>query len=261
MIVNWNTSAQAVQAARDYASSTGVSTRVFIVDNDSLDDQKKILRDGAGVDFKLVESRENLGYGRAANLGLSQGEGEFVVVSNADVYPEPVALEAMAAAAISPEIGMVGPVFGREGHVYHDQLPGPLTMVVRIFVGSFGRKPVPFPSTGETVQVEQPSGGCFLMSRKVWEATGGFDEGFFLWYEDVDLARRLIDSGKTSVVVGDASVNHVGGESFAKLSETRQQAIRIESVGRYLKLHHPRTYSLSRPLLWLSSRIRSRTSR
>jgi GT2 family glycosyltransferase len=260
-IVNWNTSDQAVQAAGGYAASTGVAAKVMVVDNDSLEVQKQILREQSGGDFRMLESGENVGFGTAVNLALSRGDAEFVAVSNADVYPEPGALAAMIAVADDPGIGMVGPVFAEEGQIYHDHLPGPLTMLVRIFIGSFGRKRIRLPSKGETMTVEQPSGACFVMSRRDWEAVGGFDERFFLWYEDVDLARRLHDGGKMGVIVGDARVTHLGGESFAMVPEARRQALRIGSVGRYLELHHPWVYSFSRPLLWLSGRIRTRSAK
>src|SRR5215217_5280398 len=98
-IVNWNTAAAALAAARAYLASDGVETAVTIVDNDSRSEQREELRAACPVEVRLELSEENLGYGRAANRALRGGSGELVCVSNADVLPEPGALAALAAAA------------------------------------------------------------------------------------------------------------------------------------------------------------------
>jgi len=188
---------------------------------------------------------------------LRQGSAELVCVSNADVLPEPGALAALAAAAAEQRAGMVGPVFGGDTDRYHAALPGAATMLARIFVGSFGEKPQPSPPAGEVGEVGQPSGACFVVRREVWDRAGGFDEGFFLWYEDVDLAKRLHDDGQRNLVAGSARVGHVGAEAFAQIDPRRQQAIRLSSVERYIRLHHRRTMPIAAPLLRLSRRLRA----
>jgi GT2 family glycosyltransferase len=152
---------------------------------------------------------------------------------------------------------MVGPVFGGDTDRYHAALPGAATMLVRIFAGSFGARPQPAPADGAVVEVGQPSGACFVVRRETWEALGGFDEGFFLWYEDVDLAKRLHDAGYRNLVAGSARVGHAGAEAFAQIDPRRQQAIRLRSVERYIRLHQARAMPIAAPLLRLSRRLRA----
>jgi GT2 family glycosyltransferase len=257
-IVNWNTAPAALAAARAYLASTGVETAVTIVDNDSRPEQRELLRRECPRRVRLDLCEENLGYGRAANRALRDGRGEFVCVSNADVVVEPDALAALAAAARDePRAGMVGPVFGGDTDRYHAALPGTATMLVRIFAGSFGERPQPSPAAGEVTAVEQPSGACFVLRRETWEAIGGFDEGFFLWYEDVDLAKRLDGAGYRNLVAGSARVGHAGAEAFVQVDDRRQQAIRLRSVERYIRLHHQRAMPIAAPLLRLSGRLRA----
>lgn len=257
-IVNWNTAAAALAAASAYNGSAGVETRVTIVDNDSRPEQRDLLREGCPEGVGLDLSEENLGYGRAANRALRGGNGELVCVSNADVLPEADALAALAAAVnTEPKAGMVGPVFGSDTDRYHAALPGATTMLARIFAGSFGERPQPSPTATETVEVGQPSGACFVMRRELWDRVDGFDEGFFLWYEDVDLAKRLHDAGYRNLVAGSARVGHVGAEAFAQIDPQRQQAIRLRSVERYIRLHHRRVAPIAAPLLRLSRRLRA----
>lgn len=270
-IVNWNTAAAAVAAARAYLASEGVEARVTIVDNDSAAEQRELLEKSRGSlvtdsatkepggEVRLMLLGENAGYGRAANLALADGEAELVCVSNADVVPEPGALAALAAAATAePRAGMVGPAFGVDPDPYHSALPTGMQMLGRIVAGSFDRPGIPEPGPGETVEVGQPSGACFAMRRPVWEELGGFDEGFFLWYEDVDLAKRLHEAGYRNLVAGSARVGHGGAGSFVQVDRRRQQAIRLDSVRRYIDKHHPGAVAtLSRPLLAAARRLRA----
>lgn len=257
-IVNWNTAEAALAAARAYLASTGVEPRLSLVDNASRPDQRQLLRDGCPAGVRLAMREENLGYGAAANLALRDGEAELICVSNADVVPEPGALAALASVALAePDAGMVGPIFGGATDCYHARLPGAAAMLGRVFVGSLARGTVAPPDADAVEEVEQPSGACFVVRREIWERLGGFDEGFFLWYEDVDLAKRLRGAGLRNLVVGSARVGHAGARSFAQVESRRQQAIRLDSVERYLAKHHPRASSVAAPLLKLSRRLRA----
>jgi N-acetylglucosaminyl-diphospho-decaprenol L-rhamnosyltransferase len=257
-IVNWNTATAALTAANAYRASKGVEVTVTIVDNDSRPEQRDLLREDCPEGVRLDLSDENLGYGRAANRALRGGRGEVICVSNPDVLPEPGALAALAAAlATEPRAGMVGPVFGGDTDRYHAALPGTGTMLARIFAGSFGERPQPSPPPGDVAEVEQPSGACFVMRRELWEGVGGFDEGFFLWYEDVDLAKRLLDADYHNLVAGSAHVGHAGAKAFAQIDRRRLQAIRLRSVERYIRLHHRRAAPFAAPLLRLSRRLRA----
>jgi N-acetylglucosaminyl-diphospho-decaprenol L-rhamnosyltransferase len=257
-IVNWNTAEAALGAANAYLASEGVEARVTLVDNASRPPQRQALRDGCPAGVRLELREENLGYGAAANLALRDGEAELVCVSNADVLPEPGALAALAAVALGEQqAGMVGPAFGGETDRYHAKLPGTTAMLGRVFAGSLARGAVPPAEPGEVKEVDQPSGACFAMRRTTWERLGGFDEGFFLWYEDVDLAKRLLDDGCRNLVAGAAQVGHAGARSFAQLEPRAQQAIRLASVERYIRKHHRRAMPVAAPLLRASRRLRA----
>jgi N-acetylglucosaminyl-diphospho-decaprenol L-rhamnosyltransferase len=256
-IVNWNTARAALAAAEAYLASEEVEARVTIVDNDSRPEQRELLRQGCPGGVRLDLGAENLGYGRAANRALRGGGGELVCVSNADVVPEPGALVALAAVATEPRAGMVGPVFGGDTDRYHAALPGTATMLARIFAGSFGERPQPSPPAGAVSEVGQPSGACFVVRRELWDQVGGFDEGFFLWYEDVDLAKRLHDGGYRNLIAGSARAGHAGAEAFVQIDPRRQQAIRLRSVERYIRLHHRWAAPIAAPLLRLSRRLRA----
>jgi N-acetylglucosaminyl-diphospho-decaprenol L-rhamnosyltransferase len=258
VIVNWNTAEAAIEAANAYLRSEAVEARVTVVDNASQPEQRRLLEEGCPGEARLVLHEENLGYGRAANLALRDGTAEMVCVSNADVLPEPGALATLAAVVQAEHrAGMVGPAFGGKTDRYHSRLPTAVTMLGRLFAGKFSPGPVPPPGPGEVKAVGQPSGACFLMRRETWELTGGFDDGFFLWYEDVDLAKRLHDEGYRNLVAGSARVGHAGASSFVQIDRPRLRAMRLASVERYIHKHHPRLSAVTPLLLRLSTRMRA----
>ncbi len=254
-IVNWNTAEAALDAARAFIASSDVVPAVRIVDNNSAAADRRILEDGlpAGVALDLADS--NLGYGRAANRALAGGEAEMVCASNADVRPEPTALAAMATVALAnPRAGMIGPALEGDDDIYHAELPGRIALLGQVFAGSFMRRAVPSPEPGVVRRVGQPSGACFLMRRETWEQVGGFDDGFFLWYEDVDLAKRLDDADFENLLVGSARVGHIAARSFNQLDRRTMQSIRGASLRRYIDKHHRGLAPVAAPLFRISGR-------
>lgn len=258
VIVNWNTAEAAIKAAEAYLRSDSVEARVTVADNASQPEQRRLLEEGCPEGVRLVLHEENLGYGRAANLALADGGAELICVSNADVLPERDALATLAAVAgEEARVGMVGPAFGGKTDRYHSRLPTGVTMAGRIFAGTFSRGPEPPAAPGEVKAVGQPSGACFVMRRGTWDSLQGFDDGFFLWYEDVDLARRLHDQGYRNLVVGSARVGHAGASSFVQIDRPLLRAMRLVSVERYIDKHHRRLSTVTPLLLGLSKRIRT----
>jgi len=232
---------------------------VTIVDNDSRPEERRRLVEANERSARLLLPERNLGYGAAANLGLRDGDGELVCVSNADLAPRPDALARLAEVALAePDAGMVGPVYEGGTDHYHAGLPGPLALLARPLVGSAGRRRSEPPRPGETARIEQVSGACFVMRRALWEEIGGFDEGYFLWYDDVDLAKRLDDGGWRNLVVGSATVEHRGAGSFDQIGKRTAQAMRLASLERYIGKHHERLAPAARPLLRVSRAVRAR---
>jgi N-acetylglucosaminyl-diphospho-decaprenol L-rhamnosyltransferase len=259
-IINWNTAPAAIAAAQAFAAAEGVEARVTVVDNHSTAEQRQLLEEAAeNPRVELLLSERNLGFGAAANLALRAGRAPVICVSNSDILPGPAALARLASVALdTPDAGMVGPIFAGETQRYHAALPSRMALLARTFVGSAGSRPAPSPSEGEVAAVGQASGACFVMRREVWEQVGGFDEGYFLWYEDVDLARRLRDRGRRNLIVGAAHVDHAGAASFVQIDRRTAQAIRLASLRRYIATHEPGLMPLARPLLGASAALRAR---
>jgi GT2 family glycosyltransferase len=174
--------------------------------------------DAAGLPdcVELVESETNLGFA-AGNNWLAKGvEEEWLLLLNPDAFPEPDMIEQLlAATARHPGASFFGAtqlahgapgVLDGAGDVYHfTGLP---------YRGGYGRTMDP-PEEGE---VFGPCGALALIRREVFEALGGFDEDYFCYVEDVDLAYRARLAGHQAIQVKDARVSHMGYASSGRRS-------------------------------------------
>jgi N-acetylglucosaminyl-diphospho-decaprenol L-rhamnosyltransferase len=167
----------------------------------------------------------NLGYGAAANAGARLGSAPFIAICNADVVVAPGAFAALAAAgAADARIGALGPrILETDGSLYPSARPLPSfwlgaghAVFGRIWPGNpWTRRYRPtLDPGGPGIDAGWLSGSCLVVRREAFEAVGGFDEGFFMFMEDVDLGRRFARAGYRCRWVPGAAVTHVGGHSW-----------------------------------------------
>jgi N-acetylglucosaminyl-diphospho-decaprenol L-rhamnosyltransferase len=195
----------------DAWAATSVSP--LVVDNGSTDDSVDVAR-AAGVDV-LIQP-DNLGFGAAANAGIAEGRAPFVLVTNADAWPQsPADVEMLVSRmAADDEIGAAGPAFvGIDGSPQPNLLP----VAGRLWLG---RPAVTSFPTGKDATHAPPAlshrpaylvGAALLLRRAALEQVGAFDPAFFLFNEEVDLCLRIASSGRKLAYVPDSTFVHVGG--------------------------------------------------
>lgn len=239
----------------DFAASLAAATRrpveLVLVENGS--DAAVAREVGARHGARVLVTGENLGYGRAANLGASGGTTPWLVVANPDIVWGPGALDAMLdAAPRHPRAGAFGPrVLNPDGTVYPSARALP-SLSHGIGHALLSRVWPSNPWTAAYLDHERHapdaertagwlSGACLLLRREAFDAVGGFDEGYFMFFEDVDLGDRLGRSGWSSVVIPSAGVTHAQGTSWRERPEAMIRA-HHHSAARYLSLRYPRWY-------------------
>lgn len=186
---------------------------VVLVDNASTDGSPTRVRE-AFPEVRLVEAGENLGFGAANNLAAREARGDCFLLLNSDAWPTPGALPALRRRLdAAPGIGLVAPRL-----VYPDGRPqfhwAPTTSVVGEAVQIVRNRFERFAWTHHLkLGVGWHSAACVLLRRAAFESIGGFDQGFFLYFEDVDLCVRLRRAGWRLAEASDATVVHVKGGS------------------------------------------------
>lgn len=174
-----------------------------------------------------IETGDNLGYGRAANLGARQkpvADSEYLLVCNADIEVEPGSVGLLSAALdADPSVGAVGPrILNTDGTLYPSARTFP-NLVDAIGHGLMGlvaprnrftrRYRMLDWDHAAAAKVDWISGACFLARRTAWESVGGFDPAFFMYLEDVDLCWRMHGAGWLVEYEPKAAVLHVQGVS------------------------------------------------
>ena len=222
IVVTYNpgeTVAAFVESVRSATTSRPVE--IVMVDNGSVDGAPQAV--AATGNARLIETGRNLGYGAAANVGARDADAEWLVICNPDLEWHPGALDALLAATERwPAAAAFGPtILEPDGAIYPSAraLPSLRTGVGHaLFSRLWPSNPWTRRYRGATDGRERVagwlSGSCLAVRREAFEAIGGFDERYFMFFEDVDLGRRLGAAGYASVYVPAATVTHLGGHSW-----------------------------------------------
>lgn len=184
---------------------------------------EKLAQENGGVYLPL---ESNPGYGAAINVAVEAlpASVSWIVVSNPDVVYRPGSIaELVSVAAADDSIGATGPaVENIDGSLYPSarSVPSLRTGIGHALFGLvWANNPWTIAyvdgraSTGEQRDVGWLSGSCFVISRSAFESVEGFDERYFMYFEDVDLGYRLGKAGFRSVYVPTARALHTGAHS------------------------------------------------
>ncbi|KQR46510.1 N-acetylglucosaminyl-diphospho-decaprenol L-rhamnosyltransferase [Frigoribacterium sp. Leaf164] len=234
---------QSVDEAVGVATTVDRAT-VVVADNDSRDPtiEAGIARAHAAV---FVDRRANDGYGAGIDAAVDAlpDDVDLVLVSNPDVVLSPSSLDHLVTAADRlPGAASIGPrILDGTGETYPSAraLPSLRTGVGHALLGRV------WPANPWSVAYKAErdsdreraagwlSGACFLVRREAYDAVGGFDHSYFMYFEDVDLGARLGEAGWTNVYVPDAVVTHTGAHSTAQNSAVMER-VHHRSAALYL---------------------------
>jgi N-acetylglucosaminyl-diphospho-decaprenol L-rhamnosyltransferase len=269
VIVNFN-SGPCLEACLSSLGPALGDTRwhTIVVDNQSTDGSERAVHSFADR-VSLVPAGSNLGFGRAANLGASRTDAARLLFVNPDCRLAAGCLEPLQAELDAhPRCAIVAPLVLNEdgspqGNARGDPtmltgLFGRTTVLTRLFPRAGPvRRNIVVPGRGDAAAgsssvVDWVSGACFLARRAAFSAAGGFDERYFLYWEDADLCRRLRAGGWTIRLRTDARATHLGSRSSRT---ARREAILAfhRSAYLYYATHVARSpWNISR---WLAAAL------
>jgi N-acetylglucosaminyl-diphospho-decaprenol L-rhamnosyltransferase len=228
IVVNYEAGKQLLACVRSLLAdrSAGGPPEVVVVDNGSTDGSAEALA-AALPDVPVVRPGANLGYAAAANRGIAATAAPVVAVCNADVELEPgTAAALLARFDAEPDLGALGPaVRNRDGSVYPSarSVPGVGDAVGHGVLGlvrptnRFTRRYRELDADPNRARdADFVSGAAIWQRRAALDAVGGWDEGYFMYVEDVDLCWRLRGAGWRVAYEPGGSVVHVQGASTAR---------------------------------------------
>ncbi len=292
IVVNYNSSAHARRCVESVLADLRLNTEVspsrgfrlqaelieiIVIDNASDDDPETVLANLPHT--RLIRNARNVGFGAAVNQAVRITDVPLLWLLNPDCVVERGAFDALRRALEAhPDCAIAAPqLLNADGTTQASARGEP-----DAWTGLFGRRSLLtkfFPSSAqarrnlpaadivasgvESDAVDWVMGAAMLIRRERFDEVGGFDERYFMYWEDADLCRRLRDRGYTVRYVPSARVAHAGGVSAKSSSVTATRAFH-DSAYRYYATHvvtspwHPLRW-LARIALPLRARWRSRT--
>ena len=254
VVVVTHRSASTIGACLDALARADGIAEVVVVDNASDDATLATLdlRRDAAPRFELLRNATNAGFAAACNQGAARARAPWLAFLNPDCLVEPGTLAAMRAVALAdPSVGLVGAdvrdAAGTAERAARRREPDWRGALRRVF-GDRDALAWPTPPDAEATHVEAVSGALMLAPRALFDALGGFDEGYVLHCEDLDLCRRVRDAGRVVVVAERARARHLQGVS------SRRRPIWVawqkhRGMRRYFRKHQ--RAGVATPLAWL----------
>jgi GT2 family glycosyltransferase len=242
VIVNWNGGPELLEAI---SSARRFAANVVVVDNASTIGVISGLAEEPGM--RIIRNPVNVGFGAACNQGAAAADGEIIMLLNPDAQileGDTADLERTFATSTATIVGF--PLQQSSGDPTPSAYPMPsavdlLADVLRI---DSVRRRFGLPPRRRAASPARPGepawaiGAALALRRTDWHRLGGMDEGFFLWYEDVDLGARSARTGGTVAIAEGILIRHAGASTWVRFTRRRRQWLRVLGARRYAAKHH-----------------------
>lgn len=251
IVVSYNTRERLLACLAAVEARVSLPHEVIVVDNASGDGSAAAVR-ALFPRAVVIENAENVGFARANNAGLRRATGEYALILNSDAEVAAGCVSALAAVLDArPAVGIVGPrTRFPDGRIQVSV--GPMLTPAaewrqrRLVRGVAAGTPAALGQAEAVAAREHEpawvSGSCFLARRQALETVGFFDEGFFLYEEDVDLCIRVRAAGFRVVFTPAAEVVHHLGSSMTSPAAGLEYH---RSHLRFYAKHHGRGLTLA----------------
>ena len=248
LIVNWNSKDYVRKCLESIeATARGRVDEIIVVDGASFDGCEEMLaREFPEVQF--VQCQENVGFGRANNIGARHATSELLLLLNPDTELAEGALETMVDEFLSlPDCGLAGPrLLNSDGSLQTScvqAFPTPLNQLLgseltyRLFPGSGLWGHAHAFRAKAPVGVEAVSGACMLLRTETFREVAGFGAEYFMYGEDLDLCAKIAALGMKVYHIPEAEVTHHGGGCSARQTSRFSAVLLRESNFRFISTY------------------------
>lgn len=258
LVLSWNTLGLTGEALDALARDAGHMEReLLVLDNGSEDETWGMLEERASrAEIRAFRSAENLGYAGGNNRVLREARGEYVCLLGSDTRVRPGAIDELVSfldahedyGACAPRLVDICEDAEAEDRVQNACMRFPTKRTALVYDIFWRRWPLlrrwddryhyrDFDHLHDA-DVEQPPGTCLLLRRALFEELGGFDEELWLFFNDVDLCRRIQDRGLKIRYLAKPTVEHHEGASTAAFGA--RVVIWAQNRIAYYRKHHGR---------------------
>jgi GT2 family glycosyltransferase len=244
------------------------SVSVVVVDHASRRDAADLLSERF-PNVQLQRVAGNDGFAAGVNNGARASSSQFLLLINPDCVLEPDAVCCLVDwLERHPDVAVAGPrIRNADGTVQPSArrfpdlttaVAGRSSWLTRVLPGNpISRRNLPARDAADTtpLEVDWVSGACMCVRREAFDAVGGLDEGFFLYWEDADFCRRLEYAGWRTMYVPTAGAVHVGGRSSRHAADAALEAFHQSALRLYRKHAGPAGRLLT-PIVYAGLRLR-----
>ena len=270
IIVSWNVRdlldkclASLCKAAADLAQARQDSplVEIIVVDSASEDDSLGMVR-GKYPQVTLLPQKENLGFTRGNNIGLAHAQAPYFLLLNPDTELGDDALFQMLDYMDQhPDVGILGPhTLNTDGSHQSTRRRFP-TLMTGLFESAWLSAYAPasveahykmFDTDSHAIlETDWVQGSAMMARRGLYAAIGGLDEGFVMYFEELDWCKRAKSAGWKVVYHGRALMTHHGGKSSEQAAAFKQIQFHTSKL-RYFRKHHGYSrYLILRVVIWL----------
>ena len=247
IFVNYRSEKQLVEAVNSARSGVGdLKYEIVVVNNES--SKKLNKKNFYGV--RIIESNRNLGYGGGLNKGVAFARGEYLVLANPDILFSPNSINKMVKRlSKDTNIGLLGPQVLAANNTVIQTYSGKPTLLNTFFAFSFLNKLFPnnkysksywLPNLNNSFEhfVRVIGGVCMVIPKKVFLEVGGFDDRFFLFFEETDISTRIAKLGYKILYYPKAQILHYVSQSMRDQSfvESKFEESRFRFYKKYYGL-------------------------
>lgn len=215
IIVCYNSEKFIQQTLKSVSDNLPKDSEIIVLDNDSLDDTKEILENYPGITF--IENGANIGFSKANNIGAKQAQGEYLLFLNPDTKIRQDAVQILLDyISRDSKVGIVAPQLleGKKIQQSVSNFPTLWGAMQEYFLGKKKAYSQYAPNTDKEVEVKVVYGAAMLIKKDVFNPVGGFDERYFLYYEDIDLCKKISQMGLKIMYLPHAKIDHLVGQSM-----------------------------------------------
>ncbi|MCX6138971.1 MAG: glycosyltransferase family 2 protein [Ignavibacteriales bacterium] len=238
IVVNYDGKEQTIACLQSLAvAKLSVPYEVIVVDNHSSDDSVASLR-AMFPSARLLPQQENLGFGKANNLGAASANGEYLFfVNNDTLFTRDIVTPLCNFLSAHPEAGAAAPMLLNADGTFqlsYGKYPSILNELRTIRDTAMLKQ---IPTDLVPRMVEWVSFAAVMIPRSRFAQLHGFDEAFFMYFEDVDFCHRLHDAGCAAYYCGEHSIIHIGGASWSGKSSSPVKVEYRRSQMLYYRRH------------------------
>jgi GT2 family glycosyltransferase len=264
IVVTWNSEDEIPACINSViADSKEINVELIVIDNNSSDNSFAIINKINYPKIQTVKNPDNLGYTKAVNLGILLSTGKYILLLNPDTILHKDSIKIMFDFMESnSKYGACAPLMKNpDGSVQYSVRNFPtywrmfteFSLLAYILPGTklFGSWKAKYMDYSTEQDIEQPMAAAFMLRRSLLDNIGNMDERFSMFFNDVDLCKRIYDAGFKIRLLPSSIVTHEHGSSIKK-DRARMIKVWNEDCAKYFEKHFGKGLSL----IWLKINLK-----